>query len=390
MRPLSKRLLRIEPSGVRELFEIASRYGDVINLTLGEPEVDTPSNIKEAAWRALKEGFTHYTTNAGIRELREAIAERYLRDYGVRVDPDSEVIVTQGATQAILMSMTALLDQGDEVVVFTPAFVAYQGVAQILGSPVVEVATEIDNGFKPSVDDIRRAITRRTKLIVVNNPCNPTGAVYNRQLLTGILEVAVEHDLYVISDEVYEKFVFDGEHTCMLSLSGAKDRVLVIGSFSKTYAMTGWRLGYVIARDDIITNILKLQVYNGVCPNSFAQKAAVEAIRGPQDFVAWYREELRKRLDYSYKRLREVSGAQVYKPEGAFYIFPRIALVERMGSINFCKKLLEEEGVALVPGRTFGPRYDGHVRISFTASLGVLEEAFDRLERFVSRHEGRS
>ena len=386
MRPLSSRLSRIRPSGVRELFEIASRYKDVINLTLGEPEISTPRHIIEAAYRAMREGFTHYTTNLGIKELREAIADRYEKEYGVAVDPDKEILVTQGATQAILMCMAAILDKGDEVIVVTPAFVAYFGVAEILESRVIEAPTSMEKGFKPDVGEIERLITSRTKLIIVNSPCNPTGAVYSRDLLSSIVKLANEYDLYVISDEVYEKFVFEGEHNCILSVDkSSRDRLIVVGSFSKTYAMTGWRLGYVIAPDSVISNMVKFQMYNGVCPGSFVQKAAVEALRGPHEFIDEYRRELLKRREYSYSRLREIEGVEAYRPEGALYIFPRIMAAEDMGSIEFCKRLIREERVALVPGSMFGSRYDGYVRISLTTNIENLEEAFNRLERFLSK-----
>ena len=384
MTRISGRLSSIKPSGVRELFDLAGRYPDVVNLTLGEPDAATPPNVREAARRALEEGFTHYTPNAGLPELRRAISERYARDYGAHVDQE-EILVTQGGSQAILEAMAAVMDEGDSVLVPTPAFVGYAGAASLLGIRTIEVETGADEGFMPTVESLRAAADGRTRAIIVNSPGNPTGAVYSRRAIEEIISFAEERDLWIISDEVYEKFIYGAEFVSLSSFDrDVRGRTIIVNSFSKTYAMTGWRLGYMIAPRDVIEAAVKFQMYDAVCPSSIAQRAALEALRGPQDFTSSYVAEVGRRLDYAYSRLSSMRNVHVVRPRGAFYIFPRIDL--DMSSAELAKALIQEERVAVVPGSAFGRGGEGHVRISLAASMDAIGKGLDGLERFLNKH----
>jgi aminotransferase len=380
----SKRLSSIRPSGVRELFNLAGRYPDVVNLTLGEPDAATPANVCDAARRALEEGFTHYTPNAGLLELRRAISDRYARDYDAHVDHE-DVLVTQGGTQAILEAMAAVMDEGDSVLVPTPAFVGYAGAASLLGIRVVEVETRADDGFMPTVESLRAAADERTRAIIVNSPGNPTGAVYSRRSIEEIISFAEERDLWIISDEVYEKFVYGAEFVSMSSFDDdVRRRTILVNSFSKTYAMTGWRLGYMIAPKEVVEAAVKFQMYDAVCPSSIAQRAALEALLGSQDFTTNYVAEVGRRLDYAYSRLSSMDGVHVVRPKGAFYIFPSIDL--GMSSADLARALIQEERVAVAPGSAFGKGGEGHVRISLAASMDAIGRGLDGLERFLSKH----
>ncbi len=384
MARISGRLSSIKPSGVRELFDLAGRYPDVVNLTLGEPDAATPANVRDAARRALEEGFTHYTPNAGLPELRRAISERYARDYGAHVDQE-EVLVTQGGSQAILEAMAAVMDEGDSVLVPTPAFVGYAGAASLLGIRTIEVETSADGGFTPTIDSLRAAADGRTRAIIVNSPGNPTGAVYDRRAIEEIISFAEERDLWIISDEVYEKFIYGAEFVSLSSFDrDVRGRTIIVNSFSKTYAMTGWRLGYMIAPKSVVEAAVKFQMYDAVCPSSIAQRAAVEALRGPQDFTSSYVAEVGRRLDYAYSRLSSMRGVRVVRPRGAFYIFPRIDL--GMSSAELARALIQEERVAVVPGSAFGRVGEGHVRISLAASMDAIGKGLDGLERFLNKH----
>jgi len=382
----SSRLSRLRPSGVRELFELARRYPDAVNLTLGEPDAATPENVREAARRAMEGGLTHYTPNAGLPELRRAIAERYAREYGAGFGED-QVLVTQGGSQALLEAFAATMDEGDSVLVPTPAFVGYAGAASILGIRAIEVPTRAEDGFAPTVESLRAAADGRTRAVVVNSPNNPTGAVYGRRVLEEVVSFAEERDLWIISDEVYERFVFDGEFVSMASFDAeALGRTIIVNSFSKTYAMTGWRIGYMVAPRAIVEEAIKFQMYDAVCPSSISQAAALEALRGPQDFTRRYVEEVRRRMEYAHSRLSSMEGVSVVRPRGAFYIFPRIDA--GMGSADLARALLEEERVAVVPGTAFGAAGEGHVRISLAASMDSIARGLDGIERFLARRRG--
>jgi len=384
---LSRKTGMVEVSGIRRLFELASKMGDVINLGIGEPDFDTPENIKEAAKRALDEDFTHYTANVGIPELREAIAEKLRRENGIDVDPKSEIMVTSGATQALTMAIFAILNEGEELLIPSPTFVSYSAAALFAGGVPVEVETKEEENFKVNVEELERHVSDRTKAIVISTPNNPTGSILTRRNLEEIAGFAVEHDLIVISDEVYEKIIYEEPHFSIASLEGMKERTITVNAFSKTYAMTGWRLGYVAAPQPIIREMVKLQMYTAVCASSFSQKAAVEALKGPQDSVEKMRREYARRRELVYRRLSEMPKLSVLKPKGAFYIFPNIKATG-MTSEEFSGYLLREARVATVPGRAFGKYGEGYIRISYAASYEKLEEAMDRIHEALIRLRG--
>ena len=384
---LSRKTGMVEVSGIRRLFELASKMGDVINLGIGEPDFNTPENIKEAAKRALDEDFTHYTANVGIPELREAIAEKLRRENGIDVDPESEIMVTSGATQALTMAIFAILNEGEELLIPSPTFVSYSAAALFAGGVPVEVETKEEENFKVNVEELERHVSDRTKAIVISTPNNPTGSILTRRNLEEIAGFAVEHDLIVISDEVYEKIVYEEPHFSIASLEGMKERTITVNAFSKTYAMTGWRLGYVAAPQPIIREMVKLQMYTAVCASSFSQKAAVEALKGPQDSVEKMRREYARRRELVYRRLSEMPKLSVLKPKGAFYIFPNIKATG-MTSEEFSGYLLREARVATVPGRAFGKYGEGYIRISYAASYEKLEEAMDRIHEALTRLPG--
>jgi len=384
---LSRKTGMVEVSGIRRLFELASKMGDVINLGIGEPDFNTPENIKEAAKRALDEDFTHYTANVGIPELREAIAEKLRRENGIDVDPESEIMVTSGATQALTMAIFAILNEGEELLIPSPTFVSYSAAALFAGGVPVEVETKEEENFKVNVEELERHVSDRTKAIVISTPNNPTGSILTRRNLEEIAGFAVEHDLIVISDEVYEKIVYEEPHFSIASLEGMKERTITVNAFSKTYAMTGWRLGYVAAPQPIIREMVKLQMYTAVCASSFSQKAAVEALKGPQDSVEKMRREYARRRELVYRRLSEMPKLSVLKPKGAFYIFPNIKATG-MTSEEFSGYLLREARVATVPGRAFGRDGEGYIRISYAASYEKLEEAMDRIHEALTRLPG--
>ncbi|MEM3754678.1 MAG: pyridoxal phosphate-dependent aminotransferase [Candidatus Bathyarchaeia archaeon] len=372
-------------SAIRKfLFEISSKMPDVINLGIGEPDFDTPKNIKEAAKKALDEGFTHYTPNAGILELREAIAKKLKEENRIEANPETEIIVTLGGMQALHFALSSILDKGDKVLVPTPAWSAYVPAISIVGGIPIEVSTSEKNEFKVSIEDLKKCLKKKTKAIIVNSPNNPTGSVLDKHEIEEIADFAIEHDLMIISDEIYEKFIYEGEHFSIASLEGLKDKVITINGFSKTYAMTGWRIGYAIANEDIISKMLKHQMYDATCPPAFIQKAAIEALTGPQDSVKIMKEEYNKRRELVYKRLNEINGIFAIKPKGAFYIFPSIKSF-KISSEEISKYLLEKARVMILPGSMFGECGEGYIRISYAIAYEKLKIALDKISDALSQ-----
>ena len=379
----------IKPSGTiamaEKARELERRGRRIYHLDMGEPDFDTPEHIKKAAVKALEEGYTHYTSNAGLPELREAIAKKLKRDNGIDASIN-EIIVTVGGEQALASAIFTLIKPGNEVLIPSPAFVAYRPLIQMAGGVPIEVPVKEDNEFCPVVDDLRKYVTERTKALIINTPCNPTGAVYSRKLLEEIADFAVEHDLIVISDEAYEKIVFEGKHVSIASLNGIKDRVVSIFTFSKTYAMTGWRLGYAVARKDIIDKMVKLNMYIVACPVAFVQRAALTALEGPQDCVQEMVSEYRRRIDLVYRRLREMPDIMVVKPKGTFYIFPNISSYGKSEEVT--EYLLFNAKIAVVPGTAFGKYGEGYIRISCATSYKKLCEAMDRIDKWLRNLRG--
>lgn len=321
----AERLKNIKRSGIRQFFAAAQEIPGVINLSVGEPDFTPPKHVLEEAWRALQDGKTHYAPTNGIPELREALVEKAYRDYGLRYDPASEVLVTVGGTEAIFLALLALVNPRDEVLIPNPGFVCYEpGVLLAGGVPVFFPLLE-NNGFKPSIEDVMSRVTERSRVMIINSPNNPTGMVLSRDEAAALAKVAVERDLIVISDEVYEKILYDGaKHYCMATFPGMRERTLVVGSFSKTYAMTGLRIGYIYGPEELISPIWLVHQYLVACVDNFAQYAALAALKGSHDFVENMVREFDRRRRFVFKRLNEIEGFKCALPKGAFYLFPNI------------------------------------------------------------------
>ena len=379
---LSDRLELVNPSEIRKLFDLAAGMKDVISLGIGEPDFDTPEHIKEYAKEALDKGYTHYGPNAGLPMLREAIARKLKKQNGIEADPKSEIMVLVGANQAFLMGLATFLKDGEEVLIPSPMFVSYAPAVILAGGKPVEVPTYEENEFRLSVDDLEKHVTDKTRALIINTPNNPTGAVLTRKDLEEIADFAVEHNLIVLSDEVYEHFVYDGvKNHSIASLDGMFERTITINGFSKTFAMTGWRLGFVAAPSWIIEKMTRFQMYNATCPVTFVQYAAAKALEDERSWkaVEEMRKEYDRRRNLVWKRLNEM-GLPTVKPKGAFYIFPRIkdtGITDK----EFSELMLKEAKVAVVPGSAFGKAGEGYIRISYATAYEKLEEAMDRMEK---------
>lgn len=383
-RYLARHVVGLKPSGIRKFFDIVATMQDVISLGIGEPDFVTPAPIIQAGIRSLQEGETHYTSNAGLLELRQAIANHIQRKYGVVYDPKDEVIVTVGVSEALYLTMTALLNHGEEVIIPTPCFVSYQAEVILAGGVAVEVPTYVEDGFQVRPEKLRAAITPRTKAILLGYPNNPTGAVYTREVLLEIARIAEEHDLIVISDELYDQLVYGVEHVCFPSLPGMRERTVLLGGFSKNYAMTGWRAGYALAPAGILKGLVRIHQYTIMSAPTMAQKAALEALCCGDEYVIQMRDEYDRRRKLIVGGLNKL-GLPTFEPRGAFYAFPKIA-VTGMDDETFAQKLLEEERVAVVPGSSFGAGGEGYVRCSYATAYEKIEEALQRIERFMRRH----
>ena len=384
------RLDKIPESGIRRLFELAGKYKDVVSLGIGEPDFDTPEHIKEYAKEGLDKGMTHYTPNNGLKMLRDAITVKLKKENGIEADPDKNIIVTVGGNQAFLLVLSTFLNPGDEVLLPSPHFVTYAPAVTLVGGKVVEVGTYLENGFRVAVEDLRKAVTKKTRCIMVNSPNNPTGTVLSRKDMEKIAKVAVENDLKVISDEVYEKLTYDGlKHVSIASLNGMSERTITVNSFSKTYAMTGWRIGYAVADEATVAKMTKLQMFLATCPVAFGQYAAAKALQDPRSKLATeeMRSEYESRRNYIYGRLKKIKGFTVAKPQGALYIFPKI---DGRDDTAFSERLLVKERVVAVPGSAFGRYGAHHIRLCYATSMKNLEEAMDRIERFMGRSGGKT
>ena len=378
---LSKIALNYPASGIRRMFDLAAKYDDAIKLTLGEPNFDTPANIKQAAKKAIDDGYTHYNPNAGLLELREVIAD-YYKKYSMQYSFDN-VMVTVGALEALTLSLMTTVDPGDEVIVPDPCFPNYIGQIMLAGAIPVSVPVYEENDFKIRARDIKRAVTSRTKGIVLNSPSNPLGSVLDRDEIARIAQVAEENDLLVYSDECYERLLYDGqEYFSMAQLPEALKRVLVINSLSKTYAMTGWRIGFVVGSQEIISNMPKIQEGIVSCVSTFTQKAAIEALTGPQtavdDMVANYR----RRRDILIDGLNGIPGFKCNKSPGSFYAFANIKEFGKT-SMEFAEELIRGARVVTVPGSAFGKMGEGYLRLVFANSDENLKEAVSRISNYV-------
>lgn len=380
---LSRRVADLKPSGIRKFFDIVSTMHDVISLGIGEPDFTTPQPILQAGIRSLQNGDTHYTSNAGILELRQALSEHIERLYGVHYDPQKEIVITVGGSEALYLSATALLNPGDEVIILTPCFVAYQAEVMLAGGVPVEVPCRLENNFDVDPDEIRAAITPRTKAILIGFPNNPTGAVASRERLLEIARLAEQHDLIVMSDEIYDRLVYGIEHVCFPALPGMRERSILLGGFSKDYAMTGWRIGFAAAPEHILSGMMRIHQYTVMCSSTTAQKGALEALVSGEPYVEQMVAEYDRRRRLIVNGLNMI-GLKTFEPRGAFYAFPYIGGTG-LDEETFSNRLLYEEKVAVVPGSAFGKGGEGFVRCSYATAYDKLEEALDRIERFVKK-----
>lgn len=364
----SKRVSSIDLSGIRKMFELTTE--DTINLGLGEPDFNTPPHIVEAAKNSMDEGFTHYTVNKGIIELREAISDKLKNENMINADPES-VIVTVGASEALYMCSQALVENGDEVLIPDPGFVSYSACVKLAEAKPVPIKLEGEDGFRMTSEAVNENISPDTKAIIVNSPANPTGSVMEKRDIRGIAELADDHGFYIISDEIYEKIIYQGQH---YSFGEFSDNVITINGFSKTYAMTGFRIAYTAARPDITEEMLKIHQYNTACASSISQIAALEALNGSQESVEQMVSEFKRRRDLIVVRLNDM-GIDCVKPAGAFYVFPYVGDAD-----EYVEKALDN-GVIVVPGHSFGEYSKEYVRMSYATSYENIEEAMDRLEQ---------
>jgi aminotransferase len=382
---LSKRVEGLKPSGIRKFFDIAATMKDVISLGIGEPDFTTPKPILEAGIRSLQQGETHYTSNSGKLELRQAIADNLFRLYGVKYDPVNEIIATVGVSEALYLTMTAILDPGDEVIIPTPCFVAYQAEVILAGGVPVEIPARMEDDFQVDPARIRDAITPRTKAIFVGYPSNPSGAVATRETLLAIAELADQHDLVLISDEIYDRLVYDFQHVCVPALGESiKRRTILLGGLSKDYAMTGWRIGYAAGPADLIKGLVRVHQYTIMSAPTTAQDAAIEALNHGDPFVKEMVAEYDRRRRLLFTGLNRL-GLKTFEPRGAFYAFPNIS-ASGMDDEAFAEKLLKEEHVAVVPGNAFGPGGENFVRACYATEYSKIEEALHRMEKFMERH----
>ena len=374
------------PSGIRRFFDMLAEMKDVISLTIGEPDFTTPEAITRAAIDSLEAGETHYTANGGMIELRGLIGATLRDRYGVDYDPRTELVITVGASEGVDASLRATINPGDEVIYHEPCFVAYAPCIQLAGGVAVPVATTDATDFRVTADMIRAAVTSRTKAIFLGYPNNPTGAALDRSELEAIARVADEHDLLVYSDEIYDRLVYGAhEHTAFSALPGMRDRTVLLGGFSKSYAMTGWRIGYVAAPAELMAGIAKVHQYGIMCAPTAAQFAAIEALRSGEAALQEMRAEYDRRRRYTTDRFNQI-GLDCFEPMGAFYCFPQVSTATGLDETTFAERLLEEERVGVVPGTAFGPSGAGHVRVCYATAFEEIVEAMDRIERFVGRH----
>lgn len=381
--PLSKKIIQVQPSGIRKFFDLANEMEDVISLGVGEPDFDTPWFIRDEGIYSLEKGRTFYTSNAGLKELRQEIANYLNRRCGLTYDPLHEVVVTVGGSEAIDIGLRAMLDPGDEVLIPEPCYVSYLPCVELTDGVPVPIRLVEEHEFRLTAGQLEEAITPKTKVLIMPFPNNPTGAIMTRADLEAVAEVVARHDLFVISDEIYAELTYGGDHVSIASIPGMRERTIVINGFSKSYAMTGWRLGYAAGPAQIIEQMTKIHQFAIMCAPTVSQYAAVEALKNGDEAVAEMRESYNQRRRFVVNELRNM-GLSCFEPLGAFYVFPSIKKFG-LSSDEFCTRLLEEEKVAVVPGTAFGDSGEGFIRISYAYSLNALKEALGRVRRFTER-----
>ena len=383
---LSNRVQEIPASGIRRYFDLMAEMDGVISLGVGEPDFTTPAPFVQAAFMAVQAGRTKYTSNYGLSALREAVAEHLYRLYGVVYDPSSEILITTGVSEGIDLACRVLLNPGDEAIGHDPSFVAYDPLVSLTGARFVPAPTPARDGFQLRAAAVEALITERTRVLILNYPCNPTGAVLSRPEAEAIADVAKRRDLIVISDEIYDQLVYGAPHVCIAALPEMRERTVLLGGFSKAYAMTGWRVGYVAAPAPILEGMMKVHQYGMMSAPTPGQYAALEALRIGEPYVRQMLGEYDARRRIVLRGLREM-GLETYEAQGAFYLFPSIANTG-LSDEEFMERLLMEEQVVVVPGSAFGAEGRGHVRLCYAASQAVLEEALARIGRFLGRLRG--
>ena len=381
---ISERYFELPSSEFAEIMRLAEESKDIISLGPGEPDFTTPKHIIEFAKKKLEEGYTHYSPPGGRVEIREAIAKKLKKDNHIDVSPD-EIIITCGSQEALFLATLALIDPGEKMLVPDPGFLAYiPMVESVTGTPVSVPLLE-ENGFEYDPDEVKRLIDKRTRVLLINTPGNPTGRILKRKTLEELADIAVDHSLVIFSDEAYEKIIYeDKRHVSIASLNGMKERVITFQSFSKTYAMPGWRIGYAAGPKDIIDSMIKMHIYTSVCAPTISQLAAVEALEGSQDCVERMRKEYDRRRKLVVKRIKEIPKISCLKPEGAFYVFPNIKELG-MKSNEVVKFFLKKAKVLTVPGTEFGRYGEGYIRISYATAYEKIEEAFNRIEEVIRK-----
>lgn len=374
----------MKPSGIRKFFDLAAGMKGVVSLGVGEPDFVTPWSYREAAILSLEEGYTSYTANAGLLELREEISAYMSERFHVDYAPENQIIVTVGASQALDIALRAIINPGEEVIVVEPCFVSYAPLVTMAGGKCITVGTSKESDFKLLPEQLEAAITPNTKAIMICSPNNPTGSQLSKQDLEALAEIVIKHDLLVISDEIYAELVYDDDYTSFAAINGMKERTILISGFSKGFAMTGWRLGFVCANQEISEAMLKIHQYAIMCAPTAAQHAALEALRYGREYVEEMRKSYRHRRNYIVQSFNDM-GLTCHTPGGAFYAFPSIESTG-MSSEKFAEQLLIEEKVAVVPGDVFGAGGEGHIRCSYATSMDQIREAITRIARFVEKH----
>lgn len=381
--PISDKIKNIKPSGIRKFFDIVSEMKDAISLGVGEPDFDTPWHIRDEGIYAFEKGKTFYTSNAGLKGLREEISNYILRKQNIKYNPMDEILVTVGGSEAIDIGLRAMINEGDEVIIPQPSYVSYAPCADLAGAKCVFIDLKAENEFKLTAEELKDAITDKTKVLVLPYPNNPTGSIMEKSELEEIAKVIIENDIFVISDEIYSELTYKGEHVSIASLPNMQERTLLINGFSKAYAMTGWRLGYACGPKELLKEMTKIHQYAIMCAPTISQYAAIEALKNGDDDVKQMKQAYNQRRRFLMNAFKEMK-LDCFEPYGAFYVFPCIKEFG-MTSEEFATKFLEEEHVAAVPGNAFGDSGEGFLRISYAYSLETLKIAMERLARFVEK-----
>ena len=380
----SNRVSMIKPSAIRRMLELSAGMKNVVHMEQGEPDFTTPKHILKAAMEATEKGFTHYTEIDGMLELRQAISEKLEKENGVDADPKTEITVTSGSQEAMLIAALGFLNRGDEALILDPYYPAYLEDTLIAEAKPIQIQLEEEKNYRIETEALEKKITEKTRMIWMCNPSNPTGNVFSKQDLETIAEAAQKHNLIVFSDEIYEKIIYDGtKHVSIGSLPNMKDRTITVNGFSKAYAMTGWRIGYIAAEKKLTTTLRKLHYYATLCPNAISQKAAIEALKGPQDCVKEMVTEYDRRRKHVLNELAKIDTLPYNNPKGAFYVFPNFSAYEKSDE-EMASSLLNEAGVVTAPGSGFGKAGEGHLRLSYSISYEQVKEGMERIKKYLA------